>query len=303
MSRVQRRGGSTQCVPHPRRQFDRGEQPHPSMVTTPAPHVQKLCSPSDSGPILGSLEEVDVATKPTLINSVVRALRLLDIVGAADAPVPAKKLAHQGELPLATTYHLLRTLVHEGYLTRTPDGYVIGDRVDSLVTSATPRHSRQVLQQLHDELDAAAYLSVLDAGEIRLVEIVDSPAAPRIDLWVGFHDAAHATALGKAVLATFPEQHRQDYLSSHPLVDLTPHTVTSRRSLLQQLAATDSAVTTDQQEYALGTVCVACAVPEQNAAVAVSVPAHRGAGVMARTDALRRAAHLLSLARHVDTPA
>lgn len=243
-----------------------------------------------------------MATKPTLINSVVRALRLLDTVGAADAPVPAKKLAHQSALPLATTYHLLRTLVHEGYLTRTPAGYVVGDRVDSLVTSATPRHSRQVLRQLHEELDAAAYLSVLDEGEIRLVEIVDSPAAPRIDLWVGFHDAAHATALGKAVLATFPEEHRQDYLSSHPLVDLTPHTVTSRRSLLQQIA-TANAFATDQQEYSLGTVCVACPVPEQNAAVAVSVPAHRSARVMARTDALRRAAHLLSLAHHVDSPA
>jgi len=77
-----------------------------------------------------------VAAQPTLINSVVRALNLLDAVGAATGPVPAKRLAHAVGLPLATTYHLLRTLVHEGYLARTPDGYVLGERVDALAAGA-----------------------------------------------------------------------------------------------------------------------------------------------------------------------
>ncbi|GAA4286924.1 helix-turn-helix domain-containing protein [Georgenia daeguensis] len=85
-----------------------------------------------------------MAAQPTLINSVVRALNLLDAVGAAGGPVPAKRLAHAVGLPLATTYHLLRTLVHEGYLARTPEGYVIGERVDALAAGvAMPERSRQ----------------------------------------------------------------------------------------------------------------------------------------------------------------
>ncbi|MEZ5192318.1 MAG: hypothetical protein R2734_07275 [Nocardioides sp.] len=36
-----------------------------------------------------------------------------------------------------------------------------------------------VLRQLHDELGAAAYLSVLDDNCIRLVDVADSPEAPR----------------------------------------------------------------------------------------------------------------------------
>jgi IclR family transcriptional regulator, acetate operon repressor len=237
-----------------------------------------------------------VAAQPTLINSVVRALNLLDAVGAASGPVPAKRLAHAVGLPLPTAYHLLRTLVHEGYLARTADGYVVGDRVDALAAGgAQPRRSRQVLQQLHDELGAAAYLSVLDDGEIRLAEIVDSPSAPRTDLWVGFHDAAHATALGKAVLATLPESDRRDYLSRHPLVDLTPRTVTSARALLHELDA-ESDIAVDHEEYALGTVCLATPVPESPMAVAVSVPVQRAAAVLARADVLRRAARLVALA-------
>ncbi|MHB1063472.1 MAG: IclR family transcriptional regulator [Georgenia sp.] len=237
-----------------------------------------------------------MAAQPTLIGSVVRALNLLDAVGASGAPVPAKKLAHAVDIPLSTAYHLLRTLVHEGYLVRTPAGYELGDRVDSLAGgTAQPRRVRRVLEQLHDELHAAAYLSVLDDGEIRLVEIVDSPAAPRVDLWVGFHDAAHATALGKAVLSSLPEPDRREYLRTHPLVDLTPRTVTSRQVLERELADA-GAVAVDHEEYAVGTVCLAVPVPGSAQAVAVSVPARRGPAVLARTDALRRAARLVALA-------
>ncbi|MGW2013427.1 hypothetical protein [Streptomyces sp. NPDC001927] len=45
--------------------------------------------------------------KPTLIGSVRRALLLLEIV--------AKRVSRTAGLPLDTTYHLLRTLVHDGY--------------------------------------------------------------------------------------------------------------------------------------------------------------------------------------------
>lgn len=243
-----------------------------------------------------------MSTQPTLIRSVSRALSLLDAVGSAARPVPAKSLARQTGVPLPTAYHLLRTLVHEGYLRRTEAGYVLGDRADALAGRATPSvvqvsRSHQVLQHLHDELHAAAYLSVLDDGEIRLVDVVDSPEAPRTDLWVGFHDAAHATALGKAVLSTLPEQTRREYVETHELADLTRHTVTDRRVLLHELRSL-SEYAMDREEYAVGTACVAVPVPSTtfSAAVAVSVPATSLRRVIDRRQALRRAARLIAYA-------
>lgn len=241
-------------------------------------------------------------TQPTFIRSVSRALSLLDAVGSATRPVPAKSLARQTGVPLPTTYHLLRTLVHEGYLRRTEAGYVLGDRADALAGRpahcvVSVSHSHQVLQHLHDELRAAAYLSVLDDGEIRLVDVVDSPGAPRTDLWVGFHDAAHATALGKAVLSTLPEQTRREYVETHELPGLTRNTVTDRRVLLHELdSLSDYAL--DREEYAVGTACVAVPVPSTafSAAVAVSVPATGLRRVIDRRDALRRAARLIAYA-------
>lgn len=238
--------------------------------------------------------------QPTLITSVVRALSLLDTVGAQSGPVPAKKLARLTGLPLGTTYHLLRTLLHEGFVDRADGGYVLGDRVSTLaqrrVGTDPGGRAHRVLRGLHDELGAAAYLSVLDDGCIRLIDVADSPDAPRTDMWVGFDDAAHATALGKAVLASLPEDELKDYLADHPMVDLTPATVTSRTVLLQQLHHSPE-LTSDDEEYAVGVACLAVPVPSSTlvAAVAISVPAARRATLEGSTRALRRAARMIAL--------
>ncbi|HEX6445910.1 MAG TPA: IclR family transcriptional regulator [Streptosporangiales bacterium] len=232
-----------------------------------------------------------MADRPTLITSVQRALRLLDAVGESSRPLTAKVLARRTGQPLPTTYHLLRTLVHEGYLRRVDgSGYLLGDRVSALSgdsPAARTARIRPILQNLHDELNAATYLSLFEDGEITLVDVVDSPKAPRVDLWVGFHDAAHATALGKAVLSVLDEPQRMDYLASHDLADLTPRTVTDRRVLLRQLDEAN-AYALDHEEYSLGTGCVAAAIPSPNlkAAIAVSVPARQVDRIIGRADVL-----------------
>ena len=242
-----------------------------------------------------------MAESPTFITSVQRALNLVDAVGASGRPVPAKVLARRTDQNLSTTYHLLRTLVHERYLRREDGGYVLGDRIMALSQPTTRglvvAKVRPLLQALHDELRAAAYLSLYDDGEIHVVDITDSPQAPRVDLWVGFHDAAHACALGKAVLGRLGEAERKDYLARHELPDLTQYTITDRRSLLRDLAAHRN-LALDRQEYSVGTVCVAAPIvaPEVVGAVAISVPARRLAQVITRGDSLTRTARLASVA-------
>ncbi|MGW0944766.1 IclR family transcriptional regulator [Streptomyces sp. NPDC002623] len=218
---------------------------------------------------------------PTLISSVQRAFRLLEAVSAHENGAPAKQLARETELPLATTYHLLRTLVHDGYLRKLQDGgFILGDRLQSLHTTSRGQallsRVRPTLAALRDEFATAAYLTFYEEGEIRVAEIVDGPRAPRVDLWVGFEDAGHATALGKSVLRELDDEARQDYLSRHRLSDLTPKTITSAPVLLRQLDSSPEApAVTDLEEYALGTVCVAVPVYSGDTlgSLGVSLPA------------------------------
>ncbi|MFD3309716.1 IclR family transcriptional regulator [Streptomyces sp. NPDC058694] len=220
---------------------------------------------------------------PTLITSVQRAFRLLEAVSAHQNGAPAKQLARETGLPLATAYHLLRTLVHDGYLRKLDDGgFVLGDKLQMMQSTgrgqALLSRVRPTLAALRDELTTAAYLTFYEEGEIRVAEIVDGPRAPRVDLWVGFEDAGHATALGKAVLRELDDEDRKDYLARHHLADLTPRTITSRPELLRRLDTSPVApAVTDLEEYALGTVCVAVPVYSGDTlgSLGVSMPVER----------------------------
>lgn len=120
---------------------------------------------------------------PTLISSVQRAFRLMEAVGAHEGGVPAKQLARETGLALATTYHLLRTMVHDGYVRKLDDGtFVLGEKLDALHGGSRDQAAlsrvRPTLTELRDGLSAAAYLTFYEEGEIRVAEIVDGPKAP-----------------------------------------------------------------------------------------------------------------------------
>ncbi len=69
--------------------------------------------------------------RPTLIQSVQRAFRIIEVIAEHAGRARAKEVARATGLPLATTYHLLRTCAHEGWLQRLDDGsYVLGHRMD-----------------------------------------------------------------------------------------------------------------------------------------------------------------------------
>ncbi|WP_217168964.1 IclR family transcriptional regulator [Streptomyces sp. AC512_CC834] len=223
---------------------------------------------------------------PTLISSVQRAFRLMEAVGAHEGGVPAKQLARETGLALGTAYHLLRTMVHDGYVRKLDDGtFVLGERLDALHAGSRDQAAlsrvRPTLTELRDGLSAAAYLTLYEEGEIRVAEIVDGPKAPRVDLWVGFEDAGHATALGKSVLRELDAEARAEYLSRHVMNDLTPRTITYRAELLRRL---DAAVAlgpavTDIEEYCLGTACIAVPIRQGDTigSLGISLDAHRAA--------------------------
>src|SRR5438105_3149311 len=223
-------------------------------------------------------------TPATMITSVQRALRLLEAVAESPGTAPAKRLARTVGLPIGTTYHLLRTLTFEGYLQRLSDGsYALGDEVPRLLDAGEVQAARQrvrpALAALRDQARAPAYFATYEDGEIVVKAIQDSPRHPRIDMWVGFRDAAHATALGKSILASLGSEEVRDYLARHPLHQLTAHTITSPSLLLEALEQVrSSGLAIDDEEYLPGSVCLGTPVRARDGttgAVALSFPRKR----------------------------
>ncbi|MFF8378678.1 IclR family transcriptional regulator [Streptomyces sp. NPDC015661] len=216
-------------------------------------------------------------TSPTLIGSVRRALALLELV-AEHGELTAKRLSRMAGLPLATTYHLLRTLVHDGHLRHERGAFRLGPAAPRLAGQGRRRPGARLpewLRVLGEELDAPVYYAVMDDGEVEFVMSVDAPERPAVAEWVEFRATAHAHALGQCLLAQLDPEARRAYLARRPVSRLTPRTVPDEEALMRRLAGLRrGAPVIEREEYVLGTVCgaVPITVGGVHSAVGFSLP-------------------------------
>ncbi|WP_371481284.1 helix-turn-helix domain-containing protein [Kitasatospora sp. NBC_00315] len=240
----------------------------------------------------GPVPEAEGDGTPTLIASAQRALRLLRAAARYPKGATAKQLARDTGLALGTTYHLLRTLVHDRYLERADGYYLTGPAVAGLTREESPAAGRQrldrLLTKLSDELSAAVYFCLYRQGEVELVAAAAAPGAPMIDRG-NFRVGAHAHSAGKTLLALMSAEERRSHLARYPMVPLTPYTLREPEHLplLPRQGPQRAAPITQYQEYALGTAGAAVPLVAGNgiAAVSVTLPmtqAHRLAGIAAQ---------------------
>lgn len=171
--------------------------------------------------------------RPTdLIQSVSRALRVMEVVGESPRGLTPKAIAARTGLHLSTTYHLVRTLAYEGYLARSPSGdYRLGlrisDRFRDLQSALQGRpETLTVLRGLATSTGHSAYLARFVDGRIAITAVVEAPGSPHLeDLVPGFDEGAHATALGQALLSTLTPGERSAYLREQGLRPFTRATV------------------------------------------------------------------------------
>ncbi|WP_063738053.1 MULTISPECIES: IclR family transcriptional regulator [unclassified Streptomyces] len=218
----------------------------------------------------------------TLIGSVQRAMRLLECVAAREYGATAKQLAREAQLALPTTYHLLRTLTHEGYLRRDKGLFFLGDAAERLSSSGAEQKRRSTvadaLAHWRDMLGVPVYYAVYRAGEIEIVSVADTRGNPAVAEWADFRETGHAHAIGQCLLSQLDDATRRDHLDRHPVRALTPYTVPDARTLLRRLERVGRMEPVfERQEYALGTACAALPLTAGTTAatVAVSLPCHQ----------------------------
>lgn len=241
--------------------------------------------------MMRSPEQSVPSGEQTLIQSLQRGLRLMEVVGERGR-AHAKALASATGIALPTTYHLLRTLVYEGYLVRVDDGsYVLGDQLEQVAVRgrsfrAVPK-VRELLRRAGRNFGAPACLGVFDKGEVVVAELVEAQRAPRLGLWPGTTLPGHATAVGKCILANLAPESLGVYLDRHPLEPLTSHSVVDRRYLEYQLSSI-SDVAAERQEFRYGVACIAAVVrsPTLLGAVGLAFPVERLGRLRARSEAL-----------------
>lgn len=231
---------------------------------------------------------------PTLIGSVQRALRLLEAVASHADGAPAKQLARETGLPLPTTYHLLRTLTHEGYLLRDKGAFYLGEAAARLAGGGAVQNRRTKIEDSlahwRDEIGVPVYFALYRDGEIELVSVADTPNSPAVEEWADFRETGHAHAIGQCLLSQLDLRSRQDHLDRHPVEAITPYTVRNRQVLLDRLGGLGRMEPlVERQEYALGTVCAAIPITAGSTAatLAISLPLHQEERLLPAVEWLR----------------
>jgi DNA-binding IclR family transcriptional regulator len=143
----------------------------------------------------------------------------------------------------STAHRLMAMLVYRGFAMQDPVSRVyragpeLFDIGLAVVQSFDLRKAaRPILEWLAGESAETVHLGVLEGVTVRYVDVVESESMLRVAARVGRTTPAHATSMGRAMLATLDDAALSTLYPDEPLVAMTSHTITSRAELLTELA-------------------------------------------------------------------
>lgn len=205
---------------------------------------------------------------PGSIQSVERAAAILQLVAEYPAQLGLTDITETLDLAKPTTHGLLRTLCDVGFVQQLEVGgkYTIGAGLSRLgQVRLDPNELRSHSVNWSDSLAARSGFAVLVAafpldrpGSPVVVHHVFRPDDSDQTLQTGLAFPAHATALGKVLLAGSPMlAHR----GSDALEVLTPHTTASAKVLARELVAVrNQGWATSIEEFSVGEAAVAAPI-------------------------------------------
>lgn len=228
-----------------------------------------------------------------------RALDLISIVSnKSQDGLSLTELSKALGVSKSTTLSLVHTLISYGYLSHSEPGprYFLGTtliRLGDIASQQLPLGSicRPFLEELAAETKMTSRVAINDGGYPIFIERVDGPGSVRFYTPLGQREIPYASAAGKAILATFPENEIRDICLKTGLVPRTSHTMTDIGTLLDNLALTNRrGFAIDDEEDAEGIFCAASAFFDHNGECvgAISVTGIKGDLPSWRVDELGR---------------
>jgi IclR family acetate operon transcriptional repressor len=194
-------------------------------------------------------------------------------------------IAEHLDLPNSTIHNHLSTLVQRGYVIREGDTYRVSLRF--LDFGEFARSRRKVYEVAKPEIDKLAAesketsnLLVEENGKGVYLYTAQPRDAIPLDVSPGKHVVLHATALGKVILAYFPENRTRTILNQRGLPALTKKTIVDQDDLFDELEVIrEQGYAVDNEERVRGMRCVAVAIKNENGlvigAISVSGPSSR----------------------------
>ncbi|MFD3943747.1 IclR family transcriptional regulator C-terminal domain-containing protein [Streptomyces sp. NPDC058579] len=211
------------------------------------------------------------------VESLARGLTVLTAFGEGRAALPLSAVAEATGLARATARRALITLEHLGYVTVEGRLFRLTPRVLALGFPCLSRlplpqiaapHLAELSRRVHD----SASLAVLAGHDVRYTARVATRRIMSVHITVGTRFPAHATSLGRVMLADLPPESRAAWLADIEPRALTPHTVTSGPELaavLERVREQGYALVDEELEQGLRSI--AAPVRDRTGAVVAAV--------------------------------
>ncbi|SDW03101.1 transcriptional regulator, IclR family [Saccharopolyspora shandongensis] len=241
---------------------------------------------------------IATATDSAGVKSARRTIELLETFAGHESWLSLAELHARTGIPRSSLHGLLRTLLETGWLQadRTETRYRLGIRTLICGTAYLDRdpvvpYATEAMEQVREQTGFTTHYARRNGNEVVYLESRESRRSVHLISRVGRTLPAHATALGKALLAELTRD-EVAALCAGPLPALTPNTVVELPTLHAECALIrDRGFAAELEEGTAGIRCVAAVVPYRipgTDAMSCSMPTDQA------TDAdVRHAAELL----------
>ena len=201
------------------------------------------------------------------VQALDRALNLLDVLAMGEG-IALGELAKRVGLAPSSAYRLLQTLAARGYVEFLQRDQLWAVGVEAFRTGQAfqRRYSiasvgRPILSELVAQSGETANIAIYEGGEIVFVAQVESSEPIRAFFRSGERRAAHASGIGKALLAEMPRRAVDRILADRGLQRFTSSTLTDPAVLHADLSRTHvRGWALDDEERNSGMRCIAAAI-------------------------------------------
>ncbi len=220
-------------------------------------------------------------------SAILRAVRIMESIAAAEAPVQLAQICREVGLPKPTVFRILSTLEQAGLVGREPGEkrYTCAERLSALagrtlLNSPSRAARRAVLEELVEQVGETCNLAISNNNSVLYLDRVEVSWPLRVSLGAGSRLPLYASASGKLFLSNMPKRSRERFLSVTPLIAHTPNTLVDRTRLAREFERTRSnGYAVEDEEYLSGVCCLAVPVRTGDnrlvAALAVHAPVSR----------------------------
>lgn len=213
------------------------------------------------------------------IQAIERAVAILNAFSADEHELGVTEIADRLGLHKSTVHRFMVNLDAAGMVERNSrtGRYRLGMRIFELGGLVKQRinlwdEALPFLESLVRDTGETGHLAVLDAGEAIYIERVEARRALRVPSAVGRGYPAHATNLGKVLLADLEPERLAEIVRERGLAAYTPHTIVDPTALDLELSRIrERGYAIDNEEYDEGLRCIGAPVRDHSGRVVAAL--------------------------------